>query len=115
MDPLAAIQRLAGGHFVEDLYVALTQVAEEVANSPVKGTKGAVTVTFVVTKEQAGEPMVSITEAIAKRPPKPEPLGAYFFAVDGGLHRENPNQVAMEFRVLDGGSETRRLNEQEEG
>ena len=99
MDALTAIQKLAGGHFIEDLYKALTAVSSEVAERE-KGAKGSVAVTFAISKDSE-EPMVSIQESIVRRMPKGSSRGAWYFALDGELLREDPRQTTLDFKVVD--------------
>ena len=99
MDALGVLQRLGSGKLIDDLHFALVDIAEQVAHAK-KGSKGTVTLTFEISKDTE-DAMVSIIETISRRPPKSEPRGAFFFAMDGGLHREDPRQPSMEFRVLE--------------
>jgi len=98
MDSLAAIQKLAGGHFIEELYAALSAVSTEVASRE-RGAKGSVAVTFTVSKESE-EPMVNVQESIVRRMPKGSSRGAWYFALDGELLREDPRQTRLEFREV---------------
>ena len=102
MDALGVIQRLGSGKLIDDLHFALVDVSEQVANAK-KGSKGTVTLTFEITKDTE-DAMVSIIETISRRPPKSEPRGAFFYALDGGLHREDPRQPSMDFRILESDS-----------
>lgn len=111
MDGLGVAQRLAGGHFLDELGIALVQVADEVV---VTGNKGKVTVTLEISSAQEGEPTVIIATQIAKSPPKDKPVGALFWALEGQFHRQDPRQIPMEFRVVeDERGETRFADEDE--
>lgn len=98
MDALGAIQKLGSGSLVQELYLALIDVADDVIRT---GNNGAVTVTLTVEQAQAGQPTVIVKEAISRRPPKEPSRGAMFFSVDGQLHDRDPRQTVMEFRALD--------------
>lgn len=98
MDALAALQRLGGGHFIEELASALIVTSEEVVTT---GKPGTVTVTLKISQKPAGTPSVIVEEAIARTAPKKDAKGAFFYAVDGELHHNDPRQVQMEFRTVD--------------
>ncbi len=98
MDALATLQRLANGRLIDELHTALVTTAEEVVAT---GKTGTVTVTFKVSNRGAGDPLVIIEETIARSAPKKDPKGAFFFAIDGALHREDPRQTTLEFRTVD--------------
>jgi len=98
MDPLSVIQRLGSGHTLEDLYDALTTTAQEVVAT---GKPGTVTLTLKVSNKGQGNPLVIVEETVARTSPRKDPRGAIFYALDGALHREDPRQVRMDFRILD--------------
>lgn len=81
---------------MEDLADTLAAIAEEVIAT---GNNGKVTATFAVSK--GGDIAVIIQEEIKRSPPVKDARGAYFFAMDGQLHRDDPRQVRMEFRTVD--------------
>jgi hypothetical protein len=110
MDSLTILQRLGGGHFIDELAYHLTRVSEEVVTS---GNKGTVTVAFSIAQAQRNEPTVIIDEKFSERPPSPETKGAMFYAVgDGMLHKEDPRQTRMEFRVVEDAQGVRTLDDQ---
>ena len=98
MDALAAMQRLANGRLLEELYDALVTTAKEVVET---GKPGTVTLTLKVSTQSQGNPMVIIGETIARKAPQKDPRGAYFFALDGALHSNDPRQPQLEFRLVD--------------
>lgn len=101
MDPLAVIQRLGGGHALEELASALAEVAAEVVAT---GKPGRVTLVLEVATETPGTPMVLIRETLTRTPPKHPPRGAMFYTRDGGLYREDPYQPKLPFREVDVGT-----------
>jgi hypothetical protein len=110
-DPYDTVRRLARGELITELYEALAQTAKEVVET---GKKGTVTLTLAVSTQGIGDPMVIITETIARSAPKKDPRGAYFYSVGGGLHKEDPRQTRMELRTVEGGrSELRATDDQQ--
>ena len=101
MDPLAVIQRLGGGHALEELAEALAEVAAEVVAT---GKPGRVTLVLEVATETPGTPLVLIRETLTRTLPKKAARGAMFFARDGELYREDPYQPRLPFRELDTGT-----------
>ena len=98
MDALAAIKRLGGGHFLEQVADQLGAVAEEVVRTR---QKGSVTIKLeVVALNQGGELAVAINETITRKVPSRKPLGAIFYAHDGGLYRDDPRQARMQFKAV---------------
>ena len=98
MDALAVVQRLGSGRLLDELREALAATAEEVVAT---GKPGTVTVTLKVSNKGQGDPLVMVDEVVSRASPKRDPRGAYFFALDGELHREDPRQQVMEFRSID--------------
>lgn len=98
MDALAAIKRLGGGLFLERLGAELGAVADEVVETR---RKGKVTITLeIVALDQGGELAVAINETITRKVPTRRPLGAIFYAHEGGLYRDDPRQIKMQFRAV---------------
>lgn len=97
MDSLAVVLRLGNGKLLDDICDALTATAAEVVET---GKPGMVTVKFKVSNKQQGDVLIVIDETVSRASPKDDPKGAYFFAVDGELHREDPRQAKMEFREV---------------
>ena len=98
MDALATLQRLGSGRLLEDLHEALLVAAQEVVDT---GKPATVTVTLKVSNKSQGDPMVIVDETVSRSSPKRDPKGAFFFAVDGELHRDDPRQPRMDFRSVD--------------
>lgn len=98
MDALSTLQRLASGKLMDELYEALAKTADEVV---VTGKTGTVTLTLKVSTKNQGDPFVIVEETIARSAPKKDPRGAYFFALDGELHKSDPRQTRLEFRTVD--------------
>lgn len=98
MNALAILQRLASGRLVEELAEALTVTAQEVVAT---GKPGTVTLTLKVSTKGQGNPLVVVEETIARAAPRRDPRGAIFYAIDGGLHRDDPRQPHLEFRTVD--------------
>lgn len=111
MDALSVLQRLGSGKLLEDIHEALTVTAQEVVAT---GKPGKVTVTLTVSNKAQGDPLVIIDETVSRTTPKRDPRGAVFYAVDGGLYREDPRQMRMDFRRVDlDTGEIREINEPE--
>ena len=104
IDPLSVMQRLAEGNFIMDLNAALIEVSEEVVQT---GKDGTVTVTFRISSAVKGTPAVVMAETIVRRPPKVDPKGAVFYALDGELHSQDPRQTRLDFSVVGGEVELR--------
>lgn len=100
LDYLDPLQRLGERRFLRELYLALVDVTHDVVSH---GRAGSVSVTLVVTQPVKGVPQVIVAESITRRPPKDDPRGAAYWAVDGGLHREDPRQTRLELRTLPSG------------
>lgn len=98
MDALAILQRLAGGNLIREVVDALATTAEEVVAT---GKPGTVTLTLKVSTKNQGDPFVIVEETLARAAPKKDARGAYFFAVDGELHRDDPRQTRIDFRTVD--------------
>lgn len=97
MDTLAALQRLGGGYLMDELHEALVKTAEEVVAT---GKPGTITLTLNVSTKSQGNPMITVDEKVSRSAPKKDPRGAFFFAVDGGLFKEDPRQAKMAFRLV---------------
>ena len=106
MDPLAVLQRLGSGHLLDDLHEALTETAQDVVAT---GRPGRVTLTLTISTKRKDDPLVTVDESISRASPraKSDPLGAIFWALDGALHREDPRQLPLDFRVVESHQETR--------
>ena len=107
MDAFGAVQRLGGGHFVDELYAAILRVSEEVQAT---GRTGKVSVTLTVSRPKGGDPaIVTVEEAIRIALPASEATGSFFFAVDGELHQRDPRQPELPLRVVDGTVATKQM------
>lgn len=101
MDVLHTLRPLAGGRLLERLAEALVEVSSDVARI---GQPGSVTLKLTVKRVGDGTPEVLIEEAITKTAPKRKARGAILWAVEGGLHQEDPRQPRMDgFEVVDAG------------
>jgi hypothetical protein len=98
MDALAILQRLAGGYLIEELAAALTVTAEEVVAT---GKPGTVTLSLKVSTRNQGDPLIVVEEQIARAAPKKDAKAAFFYALDGDLHRDDPRQARLDFRTVD--------------
>lgn len=110
LDAMGMVKRL--GNFPDDLIFMLTEVSERVVTTE---KKGAVVATFDINKVK-GQPAVTIGVKLKERMPEGDESGAVVYAVgDGFLHRDDPRQTVMEFRVVtpDDGS-ARRLEATED-
>ncbi len=107
MDILAVLQRLGSGRMMEELHEALLATASEVVAT---GKQGTVTVSLKVSTRQIGDPLVVVDAVISRSVPKRAPKGAFFWAVDGALHQEDPRQLRMEFRTVDTEGQVRDVN-----
>jgi len=106
MDYAGILNRLGNGKFVQDLCEALATTGAEVVATRNSGT---VTVTLTLSPAPGGvdEVMILVNDKIKRSAPSAKPGGAYFYALDGELHREDPRQTRMELRAVDGQSELR--------
>jgi hypothetical protein len=95
-DALQTINQLAGGYLIERLAEALVEVSAEVAQI---GQPGAVTLKLAIKRVGDGTPEVVIEETISRTAPKRKPRGAILWAVDGGLHQDDPRQSRMDLAV----------------
>ena len=98
MDALSVLQRLGSGRFLDEVLEALIATAEEVVAT---GKPGKVTVTFGLSTQEQGDPMVIIDETVGRTSPKKDPKGALFFAMGGELHKDDPRQAPLIFRTVD--------------
>jgi hypothetical protein len=97
MDSLSVLMRLGSGQLLDDICSALTATASEVVAT---GKDGTVTVKFKISTKGQGNALVTIDEQVARTSPKEDPKGAIFWAIEGGLFREDPRQQKMEFREV---------------
>lgn len=105
MDPLAILQRLGRGTVIPDLAEAISKASDEVVAT---GKPATVSLSLKITTQSVGDPMVRIEETIARSSPKKDAKGAFFFAVEGELHRDDPRQLELDLRSVDGGVGTAR-------
>lgn len=98
MDVVAVLQRLGAGRLLDELHEALVATAQEVVDT---GKPGSVTLTLKVSTKSQGNPMIIIDETVSRSVPKRDPKGAFFWALEGGLHKDDPRQARMEFRSID--------------
>jgi hypothetical protein len=96
MDSLTTLTRLGGGKFLDAISEHLAAVAADVVRT---GKKGSVVATITVEQFEA-EPEVIVTATVQPKPPSEKPQAAIFFALDGELHREDPRQPRLDFRVV---------------
>lgn len=87
------LQKIDDGGALEDLRDAIEQVTNAVVAAG-KGAKGAVALTLVIERVNSKE--VRVTDGIQTKEPKivKEP-STFFVHPEGGLTRENPNQMAL--------------------
>jgi hypothetical protein len=104
MDSLGILQRLGGGHLIDEIAAALVQTAEEVAETK---RNGSVTISLKVTKSIGDDIAVIVTESIKRSSPLRGERGAMFMVHEGALHREDPRQIRMELRTVGGQTELR--------
>lgn len=104
MDTLGILQRLGQGKFVDEVCDALATTSAEVVATRNSGT---VSITLKIEPAPGDEAMVIISEKIKRSSPSPKPAGAFMYAVDGELFREDPRQTKMELRAVDGSAELR--------
>ena len=97
MDALTTLNSLGGGKFLEQLADLMAGVASDVVRT---GKKGSVAATITIEPLKDGAEVI-VTAAVQPKPPAERPQGAVFFALDGELHRNDPRQTAMEFRIVD--------------
>lgn len=103
MDGLNVLQKLGRGHLIDEIHAAILDVAEEVAAT---GKKGSVTVTLSIARAVPnGDPtLIVVHEEVKRTPPKGDPKGAMFWALDAELHDRDPRSPELpSFRVVDEG------------
>jgi hypothetical protein len=112
VNALAILQRLdSSGRFFQDLEEALKETAEEVVQT---GKPGTVTISLKVSNQGQGEPWITIDQQVHRSVPKKAPKGAFFFALEGELYKDDPRQTQMDFRTVEsGGSEVREVETRE--
>jgi len=98
VDYLDVLKRLGSGRTLDELCQALQTTAQEVV---ALGKPGTVTLTLKVSNKGPGDVMVIIDEQINRVAPKRDPRGAYYFAVEGGLWKDDPRQAQLTFRDVD--------------
>jgi hypothetical protein len=104
MDALATIQRLGQGRLLESLHSALVATSEEVVET---GKPGTITLKLTVSNHGQGDELVTVNETLSRTSPKRPSRGAIFYAVEGELHRDDPRQTKMDFRLVEPDSEVR--------
>lgn len=98
MDELTFFQRIGGGNFM----AKVLRGAEEIAADVIKtGKKGRVTISLEFERFKDDNALVIVTETIKLAPPTEKSNGAMFYSVEGELHRDDPRQTVMDFRVVD--------------
>lgn len=99
IDAIAFIQRLGGGHALDEFFAKVLQASEEVV-----ATKKPATATLKVKIEpiKEGPPtMVLYLEEASNTLPKKDPLGAHAFVHDGLLQSDDPQSDPLPgFRVV---------------
>lgn len=102
MDALHILERLGGGHLIEEIHAALLDVSEEVVAT---GKPGTVTVTLKVSHPKGADALLVVMDEEVKRTmPKTDAKGAMFYALDAELHASDPRQDPLPaFRVVDEG------------
>jgi hypothetical protein len=102
MDGLHVIERLGGGHLIDEIHAALLDVSEEVVAT---GKPGSVTITIKVSHPKNADALLVVMDEEVKRSmPKNDPRGAMFYAHETELHERDPRQATLpEFRVVDEG------------
>lgn len=99
MDGLHVLERLGGGHLIDEIHAALLDVSEEVVAT---GKPGTVTVTIKVSHPKNADALLVVMDEEVKRSmPKTDPRGAMFYAHETELHERDPRQPALpEFRMV---------------
>ncbi len=98
MDVLAVLQRLGSGRLLVELEEALVKTSEEVV---AVGNPGSVTLKLKLSNQEAGDVSVVIGGAVGRTSPATPTRAAFFFSVDGGLHKEDPRQPELpEMRTM---------------
>lgn len=97
MDALHALERLGGGHFMEELHFALLKVGGEVITS---GKKGGITIKLTINPVK-GEPLFVVQEEIAVSLPKSDARGALFYQIEGELHEKDVRQQEFQLRPVE--------------
>lgn len=92
------MQRLGGGHFIDELHAALLRVSDEVA---LTGKNGAVSVTFKVQKPKGNSATITIEESIRLTLPTQGGMGALFFIHESQFHGRDPRQTEMQMRSVE--------------
>lgn len=99
LDAIAFIQRLGGGHGLDEFFAKVLQASEEVV-----ATRKPATATLKVKIEPIKEgpvAMVVYLEEASNTLPKKDPLGAHAFVNDGLLQTDDPQSDPLPgFRVV---------------
>lgn len=95
MDGLNIVQRLAGGHFMDDLEAMLVKATTEALST---GKEASVTVKLKV--KRVSDITATVEESYGLTLPQTGGKGALFFLHAGGLHAKDPRQPEMELRVV---------------
>lgn len=98
MDSLAIVQRLGTRRFIEELAGVLAEVGNEVTQTR---KKGKVTVVFTLSPGADDGVSLQVAEEIKRTPPVKNSRGAYFFALEGGLHDADPRQPQLDFHSVE--------------
>ena len=101
---LRMMQQHRQGAALSDLSEAMQRITREVVHT---GRAGSFTLKLTVkpaSKNSSGA--LVLEDEIKETPPKPERVGSIFFgSEEGELLRENPNQLHMELKTIDGDME----------
>jgi hypothetical protein len=94
-DKVQLLTRLGGGATLGELYDAISDIAQEVVRT---GKMGGVSLTIALSNKAQGDELVIVDAKVTKSLPQANAKGAAFYAVDGGLYRQDPRQIEMDFR-----------------
>ncbi|MBF8281293.1 MAG: hypothetical protein HW378_208 [Anaerolineales bacterium] len=101
---LRMMQRHRAGAALSDLSEAMQRITREVMHT---GRAGSFTLKLTVKPASKNSSAALVIEDdIKETMPKPERVGSIFFGSDeGDLLRDNPNQVCMDLKTIDGEEE----------
>lgn len=89
---LEIFDSLGQGKLAQEFANAFAAVAAQVVET---GKKGGVTLTLEISTRQAGDEMIQVRETIKQKIPAQPPRGAWFYALEGWIYKQDPRQPML--------------------